>query len=378
MSARLRNLDVARGLAILGILTGNVISFALPAPAYVQFDLSGADTLLDRVVGLAILIPTDEWPLGLVAMLFGIGVALFVRSPRSAPAPRLRAIWRGALLLCIGLGHRLLWEGDVLTVYGACMPLLVLATLLPPRWVTAAGATFLAASVAYGMSVQAMVNEAVVPGFAWFLIPAEDPAGQAMRLTFLLDVDGRALGLGLVGVGIAGTRFLAGALDDAAYRRIAIVGLSVGGALTSIGQLWPMLATDPQRVVFIADWLGNAASVPMAAGILAATIRWSRRTSDDRSSGLRDRLEAVGRTALSTYLVQTVVGITLFRGILAFGTVGRAGLAVFCLAMWAFALVVSPWWLARFRHGPVEWVWRVCTYLRLEPFRVEGPLTRSR
>jgi uncharacterized protein len=32
----------------------------------------------------------------------------------------------------------------------------------------------------------------------------------------------------------------------------------------------------------------------------------------------------------------------------------------------------SPWWLARYRFGPAEWLWRSLTYGKLQPMRVGG------
>ena len=37
------------------------------------------------------------------------------------------------------------------------------------------------------------------------------------------------------------------------------------------------------------------------------------------------------------------------------------------LAIWAVLLAVAPAWLARFRYGPLEWLWRTLTYARVEP-----------
>jgi uncharacterized protein len=32
-------------------------------------------------------------------------------------------------------------------------------------------------------------------------------------------------------------------------------------------------------------------------------------------------------------------------------------------------LAWPKWWLARFRYGPLEWLWRCLTYRRLVPMR---------
>ena len=80
----------------------------------------------------------------------------------------------------------------------------------------------------------------------------------------------------------------------------------------------------------------------------------------------------VGRTALSVYIGQTVIGVLVFFGF-GLGLLGRfgntvtipMGIALFALQVWA-----SGAWLARFRFGPLEWVWRSLTWLRREPFRL--------
>ena len=35
-------------------------------------------------------------------------------------------------------------------------------------------------------------------------------------------------------------------------------------------------------------------------------------------------------------------------------------------------LVFSPWWLARYRFGPAEWLWRSMTYWQRQPMRNPG------
>jgi uncharacterized protein len=34
------------------------------------------------------------------------------------------------------------------------------------------------------------------------------------------------------------------------------------------------------------------------------------------------------------------------------------------IAVFITQLVVSHWWMRRFRFGPVEWLWRAVTYMR--------------
>jgi uncharacterized protein len=41
----------------------------------------------------------------------------------------------------------------------------------------------------------------------------------------------------------------------------------------------------------------------------------------------------------------------------------------FVIAVITLQLGLSPWWLARFRFGPAEWLWRSLTYWKRQPFR---------
>ena len=36
-------------------------------------------------------------------------------------------------------------------------------------------------------------------------------------------------------------------------------------------------------------------------------------------------------------------------------------------------VLLSMWWIRRFRFGPAEWLWRTLTYGRLQPMRVSQP-----
>jgi uncharacterized protein len=80
----------------------------------------------------------------------------------------------------------------------------------------------------------------------------------------------------------------------------------------------------------------------------------------------------IGRMGLTNYLWQSVAMSLLF---LSYG-LGLDGK----LPFWSYPLVavaiflshipLSAWWLARYRFGPVEWLWRAATYGRLEPMRL--------
>ena len=93
---------------------------------------------------------------------------------------------------------------------------------------------------------------------------------------------------------------------------------------------------------------------------------------DDRWKHLLSPLGAVGRLALSTYLVQTLMFTTLFYGY-GFGQaprIGPATVTLYAVVFFAVQVAACSWWASRFRFGPAEWLWRTLSYLQLQPMRL--------
>jgi uncharacterized protein len=82
-------------------------------------------------------------------------------------------------------------------------------------------------------------------------------------------------------------------------------------------------------------------------------------------------LAAVGRMALTNYLMHSLIFTFVANGY-GLGFYGRlrppVGLAM-TLAMFVLQIVLSNWWLGRFRFGPMEWLWRSLSYRKLQPMR---------
>lgn len=76
---------------------------------------------------------------------------------------------------------------------------------------------------------------------------------------------------------------------------------------------------------------------------------------------------AVGRTALSNYLLQTLICTFIFygHGLGCFRHLDRAEQLAIVVAIWAGEVLLSILWLKAFRFGPAEWVLRAFTYGRL-------------
>ncbi len=56
-------------------------------------------------------------------------------------------------------------------------------------------------------------------------------------------------------------------------------------------------------------------------------------------------------------------------GLALFGSVPRIGQVGIVAVIWALQLWWSPLWLEKFRFGPMEWIWRSLSYLKIQPFK---------
>ena len=144
------------------------------------------------------------------------------------------------------------------------------------------------------------------------------------------------------------------------YQRLAIAGFSIGLPIVGFGA-YEMNAHGWEGYFsfFIAGLFNYWASIVMACGWIGLLILvW--RAGVLRSVALR--LIAVGRTAFSCYILTSLLCTSIFYGfgLGLFGKVGRPGQLAITAAVWAVLLILAPAWLARFRQGPLEWLWRVC------------------
>ena len=77
--------------------------------------------------------------------------------------------------------------------------------------------------------------------------------------------------------------------------------------------------------------------------------------------------------ALTNYLAQGFLyGFVMFGigpGLALAGKIGTTAVVGISLAFFAFQIGLSHWWLARYRFGPMEWLWRWLTYGTRPQFR---------
>ena len=393
---RIDSLDVLRGFALLGILVMNIQLFAMPEAAYYNptayGDLEGANLY----VWLGGRLLADQKFMTIFSMLFGAGIVLMTARAEARGETRSVHYRRMGWLAAIGLLHaHLLWAGDILFLYAVCGMLVYPFRKQSPARLLVLGTATVAVASAIFAGLQASLPDWSEEALAEMTVGAwqptqaiiddtvatyrgnwlqQLPARSEMALgfeTFMLVIWGawRAGGLMLIGMALfkldvfsarRSTRFY-GAMVAAAL--VAGIPVEAYGVALDFEFGWALDWSLLQGRQFnywpsIAVGLGYIGLVMLAcrSGLLRGASR---------------PFAAVGRMALSNYLLQTVICTTIFygHGLGYYGAVDRVGQLAIVIGVWTVQLVASPIWLRHYPFGPAEWVWRSLTYGERPPFR---------
>ena len=364
---RITALDAIRGIAVLGILTMNAVSYGLEPAAYFNIDAQGSDSWLDWAIGGAGEIFFDQKFMGLFSLLFGAGIVLFAdRAAAKGRSAGWFSLWRNTLLLLIGIGHTLLWEGDVLVIYAICAPVLIAWRNQPPRVLFGLGAGAVLLSAVIAAVVQTGIGaDGEGLGTYWFLT---GDSSDAVDGWLIADFFLRGLGMMLIGVALYRTGVVTGERSLRFYRRLAAAGLGIGLPLAALG--FAVLAADDfsTDLALLGAIPNTVATIPVVLGFLSLIVLWDR----GGRSLVHRRVRAAGRMALTNYLTQTVIGVIVLRAAFDSTDLSRSWIFLFVISVWALQLLWSEPWLSRFRFGPFEWLWRSATYRRWQPLRRES------
>ena len=388
---RISELDVIRGFALFGVVWMNIFGMgAQVVPPDVLKALPTAE--IDAVVS-----NLSRWFMlgkaqALFSMLFGFGFAIFYEraAARGADATRLYAR-RLAILFVLGLFNWwFLFFGDILHMY-ALMGFVLLLTRRWPSWLLVTlGVALCLFTLPFELGVQSLYGGtppwdaqfARAQEVRWEVLRGSDlPAFVAANIrTVWWEFYAQPLGVGVLGL-ILG-RFLVGSwihrcgwLQDpgahvAGFRRWAPILLVSGLALAGVRPILRFVGPLEGPLEVATRPLADAGMLVLALGYAATLVVICQTT---RGRQLLSGLGAVGRMALTNYLMQSLLYVLLLfgfgLGLLPYiGATNALGLAVLIFAL---QIPFSRWWLARYRFGPMEWLWRSGTYGRWQPMRRE-------
>lgn len=427
---RLRFVDLLRGAALLGILLMNIDEFG--QPSYFSEPFRGDPSSIDFWALALNRVFFEGKMRALFGMVFGAGVFLFVTGKERAGRPARGIFYRRmAWLVLFGVVHAwlLLWWGDILYLYGVAGMIVYLLRNVPPR-VLMLGVPLVALldfgtatlfyrdvrekRIAYVEAQRAEVEHRAPTDAeakavaAWreiegTLLPSRAgvadmtrrmragyaevatvvrPLSRAMETKLALLSLPDSLALMLLGIALLRVGFLRGEWSTRSYAWAAAVGYGLGIPLVAYLhydavlhhptlEAWlAYMAVTPVRWVFL---IYPFQRILLVVAHVSALLLLHR---SGALSGLLRRLQCVGQTALTNYVLHTVACTLFFYGY-GLGMYGRLAYRetfLVVLGVWAFQLVASPWWLSRFRFGPLEWLWRTLTYLAVQPMRRREPV----
>jgi uncharacterized membrane protein YeiB len=180
----------------------------------------------------------------------------------------------------------------------------------------------------------------------------------------------------LIAMFLIGVWFVrSGVMEDTAahlplFRKLAMVALPVGVGLGLLGSLIAVshVPGDSRDGFQMARGLAMLGNLPACLGYVGAVVMMLH--SKTMFAGIRV-LAPAGRMALTTYLTQSLISTYIFYGYgLGHWGMPRAWQVVYVAIFFALQLAFSHWWLARYRYGPIEWLWRGFTYRQVPAMRI--------
>ncbi|HEX8737168.1 MAG TPA: DUF418 domain-containing protein [Pyrinomonadaceae bacterium] len=399
---RIDIVDVLRGLAVAGILIGNMQWFS--GYGMMPEALAAQGALADRITHFLVHFFVEGKFYSIFSFLFGFGFALQIgraqeRGDRKASLFKRRLFW----LLVIGLMHAfLLWAGDILTVYALMGFVLVLfrrktddallkwalALMIVPIltyilfyilfavFVTPeALAQFHAGQTEFWNQMVRMVREGsylqIITGYNRQYI-----VGRYIGLIFDMRLP-KILAMFLLGFYAYRRGFFQNLSAHQSFiRRVLVYGLVLGlvGNI-AFTALAGKEAVFPPTAAGIAGVITYAFGVPaLALGYIALVATLWQKAAWRAPLAF---LAPVGRMALTNYLMQTVICIFIFYGFGfgQYGNVGAGAATLIALGIFLFQILFSSLWLKYFQYGPMEWIWRQLTYRQRLDLRLKRELS---
>jgi uncharacterized protein len=393
---RIHSVDALRGFALVGIVIAHVLEqflAAFPTEEMQAVMFSGpVDTAVDAI---------SFWGIrgkffALFSLLFGLSYFIQMDNAEKSGVPyKMRYLWRLLVLLGIGVVHNSFYSGDILVVYVLFGFLLIPFYSVSNKVVLAlavilflGGGRFLSYGIFGNESILALNIEnfdekymAALTSGTILDVWRVNFISMIGKFNFQMGVFGRGyltFAFFLLGMWVGRTRLLENLQTNAAILK-KIILWSFVGTIAMIPIFWYLFSQMESIFDFTSWWSMFALSaydnfnffftVFLAAGFIylfelpkmQKSLSW---------------LAPYGRMALTNYVFQSLIGTFLFFnwGLGLIGKFRNIELLVIALLLIAFQMIISWYWLKKFKYGPVEWLWRSLTYLKLQPFRNLKPI----
>lgn len=422
---RIQAMDIIRGISLLGILLMNIVGFGLYR-AYEDPSNSGGSTGWDLNVWWMNALFFEGTMRGMFSMLFGAGILLFTSRKSEHTEGNLvtdlffrRLMW----MVLFGVIHcyLLLWEGEILYCYGLVGMFAFSFRHLNPRNLIIGAAVIFAVAGILGVKDYVQVKESYEKATAahrkmsgqtlnkeetaaianwdaktaemkvtpdqvkeemkarskgyWSIVKHKLPVNEYMQTTFMYRLNFLdTLAMMLLGMAFLKLGILKAARTTQFYLLMVLIGYSVGvtvnyfEGINIVEKNFSILSFQESAITYN---VGRIAITCGHIGLIMLLI------NSGKLMFLQKAWAAVGQTAFSNYILQTLICNFIFLGygLSMFGKLHRYELYYIVVSVWIIQLIVSPIWLKYFRFGPLEWVWRSLTYWERQPLKraVQSP-----
>jgi len=401
-SERIDLIDVLRGFAVFGILMVNMPLMFEPILSMfngVSPDAPWHETFLRAIV---LVLFTGKFYI-LFSFLFGFGFWIFIHKG-GEQRPELVPIFRRRLffLLLFGIAHiTFLWPGDILFYYALFGFLLVFFRNTPDRKALWWMLIFIfLPSILTGLIVGLLNLVSGIPGVQQEIDNAFTE--QAAAMAELVDRAREVYSSGTF------TEIMAmnweqwtNLLNGIVFFYPTVLGMFIfgymvarRGVFSNLQEHLPLLKKVLTWSLFVAV-IGNAlllfshskadfnrfdnwmivnmiaSQVGGVALMLVYVCGFALLFANGKAMLLSKLLAPVGRMALTNYISHSLITAILFLS-WGFGLFGKLQMwqgVLLTLGIYAVQIPFSRWWLSKFHFGPLEWLWRSLTYLKLQPFR---------
>ncbi|WP_176560190.1 DUF418 domain-containing protein [Brevibacillus dissolubilis] len=386
---RIATIDIIRGFALLGILIMNMGNFSSPYSYMSTGDIYDWPHASDRAIEWIAAIFFGGKFYTIFSFLFGLGTIIFMqRAEQKGYNPVTLLVRRLLILLGFGLIHAVLvWSGDILLTYAITGFFFIWFWNKPAetvlRW--AWGLLLIPTGLLFVLSVMGMLATGVDPeanaGFAreWEL-QIEQQIAVYGEGTYVEMIQQRLVELGeqysafvlvlpqilamfLFGVYAAKIQVFQNIEPHVPWLKKLWRNTLLAGLVLSILHIIGIAGFDPEvPSIYHVLIMFHMLSGPIVCLFYLASIalllqreNWQKRFR---------WLAPVGRMSITNYLMQSLIGTTIFYNY-GLGLYNEmTPLVVFGLSLLIYLnqVLLSNFWLSRHRFGPIEWLWRRWTY----------------
>jgi len=417
-SERILPLDIMRGFVLCGILLMNITGFGL-ANAYMNPTVSGGSTGWSLYAWITTNMFFEGTMRALFSLLFGVGTYIILdRLTKKDAGIKAADIYFRRLLwmLVFGLihGYLLLWTGEILYDY-ALMGLLLFSfrNMAPKKLILIALLLFaigtfwtykdytgdkkLVADVALAQTKtaqgQELSKELKEATAKWEKIEEKkspkhvEEVNTNMRKGYLdlvaylapKNLEGDTFwvyrydlwdvfSMMLLGIALFKLNVLSGGKSYRFYGLMVLLGYAVG-LTTNYYEVTSIMSGNFSFLAFSKSYITyDLGRIGMAIGHIGLIMIFAKLPI---LSWLKTRIAAVGKMALTNYIMHSLICMVIFTGVGfgMFGKLQRYELYYVVFAVWIFQLIISPIWLKYFHFGPIEWLWRRLSYQYKPPFK---------